>query len=569
MHSGERYSSGPDLAGPPGRALRPPQVRPRVGDQHSAAPTGRRWWIASAWIGVGLALFAFLFRISLSLPHDSDGANSALQAWDMLHGNLLLHGWIVGDATFYTFELPLYSILEFFFGLHSVTIHLGAALTYLIVVASAVALARTGSRGLSTAVRCGVVIAVLAAPLLTPAGIKTLLEMPDHTGTAAILLVCFVLIDRAPGRRYAPLLLCAILVAGQLGDATVLYVAVPTVLIVCAYRVLATMDLRASASLHTRVNLHTGDAAVAVAALASVPLAVLARAPMAYFGGYAMISPHTEIAPVAQWAHNAVLALQGVLTLFGAASQGAALGTAGVFFGLACLLAAVGGFGKVLWTWRTASRAEQLLCVAIVINITVYVISSLPASGGQREIVAMLPSGAVLAARACVPTGIASARRAWVAIAAAAAVALLPLAAAATRPPATPTAARLATWLEAHGLTYGIAGYWDASAVTVQSGDRVEVRAVLIRYNGRPVRLAAYDWETNAAWYDAKLHNATFVIADRPHSYPIDDFTVAAYEKYLPRPAAVYHVAGHVILIYRTNLLRYVVPALPLNNTWR
>ena len=32
----------------------------------------------------------------------------------MLHGNLVLHGWIVGDVTFYTFELPLIAILEFF-----------------------------------------------------------------------------------------------------------------------------------------------------------------------------------------------------------------------------------------------------------------------------------------------------------------------------------------------------------------------------------------------------------------------------------------------------------------------
>ena len=68
---------------------------------------------------------------------NSDGANNALQAWDMLHGHLLLHGWIIGDATFYTFELPLYAITEFFFGLPALTFHLAAALTYLIVVAFA------------------------------------------------------------------------------------------------------------------------------------------------------------------------------------------------------------------------------------------------------------------------------------------------------------------------------------------------------------------------------------------------------------------------------------------------
>jgi hypothetical protein len=567
MQSGERYSSGADLAGPPGRAAQPPQPQSGTGHQHRAASPAHRWWIAAAWTAGGLALLGLLFRISLSFPQDSDGANSALQAWDMLHGNLLLHGWIVGDATFYTFELPLYAMTEFFFGLHSVTVHLGASLTYLIVAASAVALARVDSRGMSMAARCAVVIAVLAVPLLTSAGVYTLVELPDHTGTVAFLLVCFLVIDRAPSRRFTPLLVCAILGAGQLGDATVLYVAVPTILIVCAYHVLATVNLRPRVSLRARVNLRTGDAAIAVATVASVPLAVLARAAIMHFGGYAMISPHTKIAPMAKWAHNGIVTYHNVLNLFGASRQGAALGTAGAVLGLACLLAAACGFGKVLWTWRTASRAEQLLCLAIVINIVVYVISSMPTPGGQREMVAVLPCGAVLAARALVPGRISGLRLARVVVAAAAAVALLPLAAAATRPPVTPPAARLATWLQAHGLHYGIGGYWDASAVTVQSGSRVQVRAVSLMYNHGPVRFAAYDWETNASWYEASQHDATFVIADRPHSYPNDDFTVAVIEKYLPHPVAIYRVAGHAILIYRANLLKHVVPALPLNST--
>ena len=142
------------------------------------------------------------------------------------------------------------------------------------------------------------------------------------------------------------------------------------------------------------------------------------------------------------------------------------------------MLAAAFGFAKVVWTWRTASRAEQLLCVAIVINIAVYVISTMPSTFSSREIAAVLPCGAVLAARACVPGRIVGAWRARAVLAAAALVALLPLAAAATLPPVTPAAVPLAAWLEAHGLTYGIAGYWDASAVTVQSGNRVQVRAV-------------------------------------------------------------------------------------------
>ena len=104
---------------------------------------------AVAGIGGGIALFAYFLRISLSHGINSDGANNALQGWDMLHGNPLLHGWIIGDATYYTLELPLYVITEALLGLHAVTNHVVSALTYLIVVAFAAGLAMADSRGLS------------------------------------------------------------------------------------------------------------------------------------------------------------------------------------------------------------------------------------------------------------------------------------------------------------------------------------------------------------------------------------------------------------------------------------
>src|SRR5215471_12925653 len=97
----------------------------------------------------------------------SDGANPALQAWDMLHGHLLLHGWLLGDATFYTFELPLIALVEVFFGLHTIVMHVAMAAIYLIVAACAVAIAVTGATGAAARLsRAAVVTAVLTAPAL-------------------------------------------------------------------------------------------------------------------------------------------------------------------------------------------------------------------------------------------------------------------------------------------------------------------------------------------------------------------------------------------------------------------
>jgi len=345
-------------------------------------PAAIRWWPAAVWIGGGIALYAFLLRISLSRGMNSDGANNALQGWDMLHGNVLLHGWIIGDATYYTFELPLYAVTEALFGLHMLTFHMVSALTYLIVVACAAALAMTDSRGLSRAARCLAVIVVLGAPLLTRSGVSFLLEEPDHTGTSAIMLASFLLIDRAPARRFTPPLTCAILCAGQIGDATVRYVAVPAVLLVCAYRVLSARKIR------------TAEGAIMLGAAASGPLASLIRAIMKHFGAFAMVPPTTKISPAGQWPHNAVITVGNIRTLFGvvAVPGVAVLGAAGAVCALICLLAAVFGFGRVIWTWRTARRSEQLLCAAIVVNTAIYVISTLPKPKNTYEIVAVLPA---------------------------------------------------------------------------------------------------------------------------------------------------------------------------------
>jgi hypothetical protein len=92
----------------------------------------RSWPLRSlaglGWTAGAALVFALFLRISLEKLMDSDGANNALQAWDILHGNLVLHGWILGDVTFYTFELPLIAILEFFLGLHADTMHVAEAL---------------------------------------------------------------------------------------------------------------------------------------------------------------------------------------------------------------------------------------------------------------------------------------------------------------------------------------------------------------------------------------------------------------------------------------------------------
>ena len=522
----------------------PPAPSPRpVGPGGS----GHRWvprlLAATAWIAGGAVLFLCYLRISFTYHVTSDGANNALQAWDMLHGHLLMHGWILGDATYYTFDLPVLALTEIFFGLQDLTSHVASALIYLIVTVCAVALAVADSRGLARVARAGVVVAVLTATFHVEWNAPYLLGAPDHVGTSVFLLVSALLIDRAPARRYTSPLLLAILCAGQIGDATVRYVAVPAVVVVSVYRMAAARKVR------------TGDAANALAAVASVPLAAAVRALMVHFGAYQMVAPRTAIAPPGRWPHNAAIAWHAMRVLFGAeVASGSAnpARDAGYVLGIACLLAVAAGFARVVWTWRTASRAEQLLCAAIVINLAVYVVSTMPIPSNPYEVVAILPCGAVLAARACVPRRIPDRLRAGLTTGLVAAVALAPLAIAAARSPAMAPTAPVTAWLEAHGLTYGLAGYWNSSVITLHSGGQVQARAVVIQGS----RVIRYDWETDTQWFDPSRHDATFVITDLAG---IGLSPLA--EHYFGKPDQIVRVSHWAILIYRRNLLTQVAVA--------
>jgi len=496
-----------------------------------------------------------LLRISFGSGINSDGANNALQAWDLSHGNPLLHGWLIGDANFYFFELPLNAITAAVFGLGNLAMHAASALAFLLVAVCAVALAVAGSRGPARLVRCAVVVMVLAAPMLTSTSMHVLLEEPDHIGTTIFVLVSFLLADltaragwesapqgpAAPARRYIAPLVCVILALGQFSDVTVRYVAVPAIVLVCGYRALAARRLRSQ------------DTALVAAAVISVPLATLANIVFVHLGGFTSMTAKARLAPAGLWAHQASITWTNLRLLFGAVDGPfTKLGAVGFAFATVCMLAVAAGLAWALWQRGRASRADQMLCVAIVCNVGIALVSTLALPGDSHEMAVVLPCGAVLAAR-LVPARITDVRVAFAAVTVAGLAAVLPLAVAATLPEDPGFSAPLVSWLEAHNLRYGIANYWNASAPTLQSGGRVWIITAnpLKPGPGTPRQVVDGSWyEVNTQWYDPAQHDATFALADGAHGW-----TVQAIESAFGKPAASHRVQRWTILIYRKNLL--------------
>lgn len=511
---------------------RPARASREDGSRTSAASL--RWLAVGGLVLGSLALGAVYLRISLSVGVTSDFANNALQAWDLLHGNLLLHGWLTGHANFYVLELPLNALTAAVFGLGNFAAHVASAITYLLVTVCAVALAMADSRGPARVVRGAAALTALAAPLIAATPVVFLVAEPDHIGTSVFMFASFLLIDRVLERRFAAPLVCVILVAGQFDDMTVRFVAVPAIVVVCGYRALAARRLRSP------------DAALAAAAIGSVPLATLLNLVVKLLGGFSTV-PSTQFAPVRLWPHQAAITWANLRLLYGAIDgPHTKLGALGFVFSTACLLMAVAGLAWAAWPWRQASRSDRMLCVAIVCNVAGFAVSTLAWPGNAHEMAAVVPCGAVLAAR-LVPTRIPSVPAAFAAVAVTGLAAALTLTSAATLPENPGFSAPLTSWLEQHRLTYGLGTYWDASAATLQSGGRVMIITANLRSRHGPMGGATY--EDQRSWYDPLLHDATFVVADGAR------FPAAAIEEVFGKPAWSHRLYEWTILIYRKNLL--------------
>jgi hypothetical protein len=120
--------------------------------------------------------------------------------------------------------------------------------------------------------------------------------------------------------------------------------------------------------------------------------------------------------------------------------------------------------------------------------------------------------------------------------------------------PSIPSAnQQLASWLSAHDLTGGLAAYWQAGSVTLDTGGKVALSGVIVAGHGR---LGPYYWETKTSDYDPRLHRATFVVAGGPASVaPAPGLAAAAVRTFGP-PAHIYHVGQYTILTWPRNILR-------------
>lgn len=514
-----------------------------------------------------MLFFAYL-RLSWTYPLNSDSANIELMAWDMLHGNVLLHGWSLSDVSFSTTELPQYALLEAVLGPVPGTAHVAAAMTYTLVVLLAAVLAKGRASGREAIVRVLLAVGIMLVPQQGP-GVFALVLSVGHIGTAVPVLLTWLVIDRARPRWYVPPAVGALLAWVLVADPLALVVGVAPLAAVCGVRAARAAwharDGGAAAVRHAlasrRYELSLGGAGLAAAAVSWA-----AEQALRAMGGYVVHSVPYAMAGWGSLGRNLRLTGEGLLVLFGADVVGAH-GAHLVFalLHLVCVVLALCATALVLrWFFTGAGLVDQVVCVAMVLNVALYLPSTLVTLLNAREIAVVLPCAAVLTARRL--GGPVGARTAAVRAAVTAHVravvlpalvlpALLPaayvlgLVSEDLRPPQPPANAGLAHWLAAHHLTEGLGGYWEAGIVTVDSGQRVTIRAL-------SPGLDRYPWESEDAWYDPGHHSADFLVTDSAPGF--FNRWEPPYGSVLARfgvPVRTYHLGRYTVYVWKKNLL--------------
>ncbi|MEV8516526.1 hypothetical protein [Dactylosporangium sp. NPDC051484] len=533
-----------------------------TGDGPAPRTRGRLVTAGLLLSGVAVMLLGYV-RMARTNGTTADGAANALQAWDLLHGNVGLRGWTLSDVSFYPTELVQYALLELVYGLDEDVVHLAAAITYVLLIVCAALVARGPAGDRATTRAAWARVAVVVAVLLVPepqAGWAIVLCNPDHTGTAVPLLVTALLIDRrAALGRWWPVAVTALLTIAQVADPLAMYIGALPLATVSALRLLR--------ALRSRTERGT-DAPLLGAAVASVVLAHAAVRLIGLAGGYRV---HSPIAKFTTWdavPGHLVMLMRTTTLNYGAyfPRLGAgtpaltvlnhAVGAVKLVLMLAALAATVVTVARLLGRRGHGDRVAQWLAVAIAVNLAAFVASTQAADmASARQVVAVLPFGAVLAARVFGDRGAAlwaaprrAGRIAWRATAFAVAALLVTSFGvhAALARPAPPEAAEAAAWLERHDLRYGIGAYWASHTVTVVTDGRVRVAPV-----AGPVP-RAFHWESKEQWYDPRRHDARFLIVDRT----LEQYGTlsGANERFGP-PVGRVDLERWTILVYDHNLL--------------
>ncbi len=479
-------------------------------------------------------------KLSWTIPVNSDNASPVLEAYSIVHGNFLLHGWTTSADNYYTIDYFFYEVIGAVSGFGPALMHHAPAAIYAALVTMVLWVSQSRLAGVEryTAVMIPLIIVGMPAGLMADVSLLG----PYHTATMLFMLVSFYEMDRCTkNTRIRDLLLVVLLLAFSVfGDPFSIWIGVvPMLLVLSTY-------LRQP----NRVPLRQLAYLIGTVVLAMMVATIGARI-FHGLGGMSFDPLNAAFVTLAALPGNIWLGIQGILGLFGLSFFGAPPASEQAVSGLwhatqlAFVCATVVGS---LRYWRVRDQRmgflERALLTSMVIDLLAYIFSNQPVNiWTSRYLAPIVVFGAVLAARTVAPA-IARARWGAAGVTVYALISLVFFLPGLLVTPPPPPQAQLGAWLVAHNLHVGYAGYWNSNIVTVETGGDVAVRPVL--FNGG--KITPFLWNSSISWYGRPAH---FVVYD---SSNWGDVNLGTIEQTFGKPNRVAQVGSYYVAVWKRSI---------------
>ena len=308
----------------------------------------RRLTTPACFAVAGVALYFLYLAQASRIGFGSDGAVIAQQGWDVLHGNVLLHGWELPDVAFYTIEVPEFAALEWLRGgLDPWVVSALEALNLTVVVLLAALVAKGRATGREGLIRALIAGGILLAPTPGPTG-TLMLGNPDHLATQIPLLLVWLILDRATASWCVPVAVGALLAWARTSDTIVLLEGEIPLFVVCVIRM-----YRRRGPLRAQWY----DASLAAAAVIANEAAKVALRLVRDHGGFTPFPLRETFANISAWARNVFVTVQSFFDLYGADFSGQRLkASPGLIIPAAHLVGVALAVVAIWWAVRSSRR---------------------------------------------------------------------------------------------------------------------------------------------------------------------------------------------------------------------
>ncbi|GAA3402987.1 hypothetical protein ACFFNY_05615 [Paenibacillus hodogayensis] len=477
------------------------------------------------FIGLTLVFICFVssyyYFLSLRVPMNSDGANSVLQAKDMLEGNIFLREWYLSTGAYISTDLLIYSLMIPIVGFSTNVIYVSSALLYgLLVVISVWISAKSGEK---FSYRGAIVtFSILAVPNLFLSNM--VFSGPMHISSLVYCLIGLFVWEHAHNIyiKYGSLFFSTTIVL--ISDPFAIWFFVLPFSLACLYRIFR--DRHEIYSLLTVIMSYVLSKIVLIVIDLSIPSVGTIR-----------------FLEIEELKKNLGLALKGILELYGANFTGKPMSVSTLI-----IIIHLFTFILICWVCYRAVRAinmkvstfELFLILAVCLNVIEYVGSNMPIDlATTRYIIPGFVFFSIYLGKYAL-NRLEDKKITAVLFILLAFYFVTTLQKVEYKKPVA-FHAEVTEFLRGKGLKYGYGSYWNSSIITLESDEEVRVRPIVNEKDITP-----YPWLSKSSWYNDK---ANFVVFDssnwgninqdvlirkfgEPENiYQIKDFTILTWNK--------------------------------------